>query len=52
MIPSVLAIISEHECSYEWGGPQWDCGANDCNASGWGWEEYAAHIAQVIEAAS
>lgn len=42
------AVLREHECSYHWGGPDWDCAAEGCNASGGFWEEYAAHVADVL----
>lgn len=47
MSADIRALPVEHPCSDEWGGPDWHCGAEGCNASGCSWEDYADHIAEV-----
>lgn len=49
MTADIRAIVAEHECGLEWGGPDWSCGAEDCNAVGNNWDDYADHIAAVAE---
>lgn len=41
MSADIRALLVEHPCSDEWGGPDWHCGAEGCNASGCSWEDYA-----------
>jgi hypothetical protein len=43
----VAEVLKEHECCYEWGGPDWYCGADGCRGAGNSWDEYAEHVAQV-----
>lgn len=44
----IAAIVRDHDCAYEWGGPDWFCGADSCRESGNDWDDYADHIAAVL----
>ena len=41
----IAEIVTTHRRSDYWGGPDWDCGAPDCRASGNDHDDYAAHVA-------
>jgi hypothetical protein len=43
--PTLADLIADHTRVDEWGGPEWDCGANEhCDGGGTSYEDYAAHI--------
>lgn len=46
----IAEIVTTHRRSDYWGGPDWDCGAPDCRASGNDHDDYAAHVASVLVA--
>ncbi len=45
--PSLTYVVQLHSRLDQWGGPEWDCGADSCSASGTGNRDYAEHIAEV-----
>lgn len=43
--PTLADLITDHSRVDEWGGPAWDCGADEhCDGGGNSYEDYAAHI--------
>lgn len=49
MSADIRAVLAEHQCNLEYGGPDWYCDADGCNASGNSWDDYADHIAELAE---
>jgi len=44
VFPTLSDIVAEHYRGDEWGGPDWECGADNCFGGGNSYEDYAQHI--------